>query len=400
LLEANRMKILVLSFYFRPDLSAGSFRTTALVGALAARAPAGSTIHVVTTSPNRYRTFSSTAPETERAGSVEITRISLPAHSSDMRGQARAFLHFARAARAAIRERDYDVMFATSSRLMTATLGASIARTKRLPLYLDIRDIFVETIGDILPKWLAMAVRMLFSGVERWTINSARRVNLVSRGFEGYFARRYGGRTFSWHTNGVDEEFAVPEDSPQRPSGDPRPLVLYAGNLGESQALHHILPNLAVALRDRARFLVIGDGGRRNQLEAALRAAGADNVEMRTPVPRAELVTIYRQADVLFLHLGDQPAFERVLPSKLFEYGALGKPVLAGVGGYAAKFVVEEIRNATVFAPCDVEGGIAAFGRLSLEPTPRPEFIAKFLRSNIVGKMADEVCALAAGARK
>jgi glycosyltransferase involved in cell wall biosynthesis len=388
------MRILVLSFYFRPDLSAGSFRITALVEALSRQVPEGSTIHVVTTLPNRYKTFSSAAPESEIAGNVEITRICLPSHSSDMRGQAQAFGHFARSARAKVRDRNYDVIFATSSRLMTATLGAYIARSKRLPLYLDIRDIFVETIGDVLPGYLAVPIRLVFSVVERWTVNAARHVNLVSPGFKGYFGRRYPSRQFTWHTNGVDDEFAaVPVETRATPPGH-IPLVLYAGNLGESQALHHVLPAMAKALEGRARFLVIGDGGRRAQLEEALKSAHVRNVELRTPIPRAELIKVYQDADVLFLHLGEQPAFERVLPSKLFEYAALGKPVLAGVGGYAARFVREEISNAQVFVPCDAQGGVTAFGELSLGTAPRAGFIAKYLRANIVRSMAAEIIEL------
>ena len=38
---------------------------------------------------------------------------------------------------------------------MTAALGAWIARRKRARLYLDIRDIFVDTIGDMLPSAFA-----------------------------------------------------------------------------------------------------------------------------------------------------------------------------------------------------------------------------------------------------
>ena len=34
---------------------------------------------------------------------------------------------------------------------MTAILGAHIARKMNRPLYLDIRDIFVETIVEVLP---------------------------------------------------------------------------------------------------------------------------------------------------------------------------------------------------------------------------------------------------------
>ena len=59
------MRILVMSFYYHPDLSAGSFRTTAFVKALSRQLPEGSSIDVVTTLPNRYQTFSANAVEHE-----------------------------------------------------------------------------------------------------------------------------------------------------------------------------------------------------------------------------------------------------------------------------------------------------------------------------------------------
>ena len=150
------MKLLVLSFYFPPDLSAGSFRCGALVKALRERLPPGSLIDIVTTLPNRYRSFAGEAPEHEVYPGLEVHRINLPQHQSDMLGQSRAFWTFARQALQHVEERDYDLVFATSSRLMTAALAARIARRKRLPLYLDIRDIFVDTLKDVLPRPLAV----------------------------------------------------------------------------------------------------------------------------------------------------------------------------------------------------------------------------------------------------
>jgi glycosyltransferase involved in cell wall biosynthesis len=389
------MRILLLTFYFQPDLSAGSFRATALLKALCASLLRGDQIDVITTEPNRYSTYTAAVARDELAENVTIHRVKLPAHRSDMAGQARAFLHFARQASQQVRGRKYDLVYATSSRLMTAALGAHIARRLRAPLYLDIRDIFVETIGDVLPGVAGALVRPVFSQIERRTIRTAARVNLVSRGFEGYFATRYPDRKYSWFTNGIDDEF-LDAGAPTPAAGDdPRVKILYAGNLGESQALHYVLPDLARALESRARFIVIGDGGRRAQLEAALAASGVTNVELRAPVPRHALIAEYRAADVLFLHLGAQPAFERVLPSKLFEYAALGKPVLAGVGGFAARFVAEEIRNSAVFSPCDSAGGVRAFESLDVRHTPRPEFIEKFARTNIARRMADEILAMA-----
>src|SRR5690348_1869990 len=96
--ERDRMRILVLTFYYRPDLSAGSFRATSLVEALLERGPPGVHVDVVTTLPNRYSTYTERAPEVESGPGYEIRRIGLPAHRSDMARQSGAFLRYARKA--------------------------------------------------------------------------------------------------------------------------------------------------------------------------------------------------------------------------------------------------------------------------------------------------------------
>ena len=146
------MRVLVLSFYYTPDLSAGAFRTTSFVKALSDRLAPGDEIDVVTTLPNRYQSFTREALTREDSGAMHIWRIKLPAHKSGLFDQARAFTVFLIAALRQTRHCNYDVVFATSSRLFTASLGAIIARRVGAPLYLDIRDIFVDTIKDILSK--------------------------------------------------------------------------------------------------------------------------------------------------------------------------------------------------------------------------------------------------------
>lgn len=384
------MKILVLSFYYAPDLSAGSFRTTALVRSLAAAAPHAE-IEVVTSLPNRYRSFSVEAPEHERGGNVQIHRLAVPRHASGMLDQSKAFVSFARQVLRHVRARRYALVYATSSRLMTAALGALIARRARARLYLDIRDIFVDTIKDVLPRPAAMLAKPVFSVVERWTMHRADRINLVSRGFEEYFRTRYPDKPLSFFTNGIDDEFIAAAAAPAqriRPTGGVA-TILYAGNLGEGQGLHLIVPALARALRGRARFIIIGDGGRHAALQATV--ADADNVVVSAPVKRDALIAAYREADVLFLHLNDHDAFRKVLPSKLFEYAAIGKPILAGVAGHAADFIRAEVDNAAVFAPCDAKQAVAAFESLELRDTPRPAFIEKYARSRIMAALAREI---------
>ena len=167
----------------------------------------GSQIDLVTTLPNRYNTFSQDAPELENRFGLKIRRIALPPHQSGIVDQSKAFLSFSRQALKLVEKREYDLVFATSSRLMTAVLGAWISGKKQVPLYLDIRDIFVDTIKDVLPRCLALIAKPVFSFLERWTVKRAVRINLVSKGFVGYFSSRYPEKEFSYFTNGIDDEF-------------------------------------------------------------------------------------------------------------------------------------------------------------------------------------------------
>ena len=386
-----RLRILVLSFYFRPDLCAGSFRATAFVNALKQRMPADGQIDVLTTLPNRYNSFSVEALAEEESSGLSIVRIALPKHQSGMLDQAKAFISFAREVLRVTRDKNYDLVYATSSRLMTASLGALVVRKMRTPLYLDIRDIFVDTIKDVLPSHLAVLTKPVFTLLERWTINSASKVNLVSQGFAQYFSTRYPEQKFSYFTNGIDDEFlSVADCQPAARTSDVLE-ILYAGNLGEGQGLHAIIPDLAKRMRGRVCFKIVGDGGRKEALQTALADAGIDNVELLAPMKRAQLIAAYQAADVLFLHLNDYDAFRKVLPSKLFEYGAMGKPIWAGVSGYAAEFVRTELDNSAVFHPCDAEEGERVFSQLRFHNEPRSQFVAKFARRNIADEMAIDV---------
>jgi glycosyltransferase involved in cell wall biosynthesis len=392
------VRILVLTFYFAPDLSAGAFRATRLVESIRAVIPPESSVDVLTTLPNRYRSFAVAAPEREREGNVSIRRIALPPHQSGIVDQTRAFVSFARDVRREIATREYDIVVATSSRLMTAVLGTVAARRTGAVLYLDIRDILVDTIGDVMAKPAAWLVTPFLSLLERWAVSTAAKVNLVSRGFASHFEVRYPNRHFSYFTNGVDDEF-VGLASPNGTAASPRPTrttVLYAGNIGDGQGLHLILPELATRMRDRIDFRVIGDGGRRAALERALAARSVTNVSVLPPVSRRELSRCYDSADVLLLTLGDYEAFKRVLPSKIFEYAAVGKPVWGGVTGYAAEFLHAEVENSATFRPGDVAGAIRSFDTLQLRYTARSGFVEKYSRRRISHEMALDVLSVAA----
>ena len=142
----KRKKILFLTFYFTPDLCAGSFRSTALVEQLR---KLNVDIHVITTKPNRYASYKLDAPSQERDANILIDRIDVGKHESGIVDQALAFTKFYFATKKIVKNHEYDLIFSTSSRLFTGYLGATISKQKNVDLYLDIRDLFCESIRNI-----------------------------------------------------------------------------------------------------------------------------------------------------------------------------------------------------------------------------------------------------------
>lgn len=386
------MKLLILSNYFTPDLSAGSFRMQAFVEALEPHAANGLEVDLITTRPNRYASHQTEAPEFEDRGWLRIRRIALPSHKGGMADQARAYVSYAQAVRRLTRGRRWDLVFATSSRLMTAGLGALVARRVGAPLYLDIRDLFTLNMEELLARSPLKLLLPVLRQIERRTFRAARRINVVSEGFLPHIHAVAPGVPVSCFTNGIDDLFLAEDFAlPQASAG--LPVILYAGNMGEGQGLHRIVPPVAKATEGRVRFRLIGDGGKRRELESALAAQGVSNVELLPPMSRAELIAEYRGADILFLHLNDLDAFRKVLPSKLFEYAATGKPILAGIAGHAADFVADELPDAEVFAPCDACAMCACVERLLIEPAQieRAGFRKRYARCTIMSALADDV---------
>jgi glycosyltransferase involved in cell wall biosynthesis len=391
------MKILILSFYFPPDLSAGSFRMKALVTALQKVTTKPIQIDIMTTMPNRYSTMVSAAAEYEEADGLSIRRIALPSHKSGMVDQSKAFITFARAVLKETQKGDWDIVFATSSRLMTAVLGSRVASRANIPLYLDIRDLFTDTMSDLLADSKTRLMIPGFRWLEKRTLKKAERVNLVSAGFLAHAKAIAPKHDYRLFTNGIDEEFLTKDFSNPNKATDSLPLVLYAGNMGEGQGLHNIIPKTAHMFDGKARFRLIGGGGRRTELENAIKDAGVANVEIINPIPREELLAHYREADILFLHLNDHDAFRKVLPSKIFEYASIKKPILAGVSGYAAEFLNKEVPGSKVFLPCDSEGMAKALNYLLSETThfDREIFCENFARTKIMEDMAEDILAFA-----
>ena len=188
---------------------------------------------------------------------LHIHRCKVPAHSGGMLALFEPTGPISKQ-RVLSKGHSYDLVYASSSKLLTAFLGATIARRAKAPLYIDIRDIFVESIGDVMEgnKVKAVVFRWLvlpfIRQMERYTFQTAVHVNLVSGGFRSYFEPKYG-KKFSYFTNGVDEVFIEAGKESEPTKNDP-PVLLYAGNFGGGQGLDAVIPEFAEQAGDRVKI--------------------------------------------------------------------------------------------------------------------------------------------------
>jgi hypothetical protein len=385
------MKILYLTFYFEPDLCAGSFRNTSLVKSLSKALKNNDIIDVITTYPNRYESHKVEALPFEKRKNVQINRISVPKHRSGFLDQINTFRVFFFNTQKIIKKRNYDLVFASSSRLFTAYLGYTIAHKKNIPLYLDIRDIFVDTIGDVLKNSpIKTMVLFLLKLIEKKTFDNAVHINLISGGFLPYF-HNFKCKSYSDFSNGIDDEFLnIPFHESNNNAGK-EISILYAGNIGEGQGLEKIIPFAASILGDGYKFIIIGDGGTKNKLQNEILKRKLTNVELKAPIDRDELKKLYASVDYLFLHLNNYKAFEKVLPSKIFELAAYEKPIIAGVSGFSYEFIKKNISNVILFKSCDVDSFISQIKNFRYRTEHRLEFIHKFKRETINNLMVKSI---------
>lgn len=387
------MRILFISFYYPPDIGPGSLRAKSIVDSLIRNGPSNIKIDVITTMPNRYYSFNVSAPEEEISSNVFVKRICLPRHKNGLFDQAKAFVLFSLKLLKLIKKKKWDIIIVTSSRLMTASLAALVAKQKNAKLYIDIRDLFVDTMNSILAKKFFYLLMPLLYWLEKWTFRSANKLNVVSAGFLGYLKKITPNLTPSVYTNGVDNFFI--KNYSLSKNINAKTLILYTGNIGDGQGMHKIIPKAVREFKDM-QFRLIGDGSARKLLINNPIIKSQNNIKILNPVPRSKLIIEYMNADILFLHLNNYKAFDKVLPSKIFEYAATNKPILAGVSGYAAKFLHENVKGVEIFDPCNLESMKVGLKKILIGPKiiNRKNFCLRFSRIKIMNNLANDIFSL------
>jgi hypothetical protein len=341
-------------------------------------------------------------PKYENLGNIQIVRFYTPEHNNSFIRQFISYCFFAIGAlkHAYINRKSYDSIFATSSRLGTGFLGYLVSKITHKPLCLDIRDIFSDNLSS-LPFFKGITggeIVKLFSRIESIIISHAKWVNFVSPGFFSYHHIKKLDKKINLFTNGIDDIFVknrIVKNANSKSSIKPSTIkILYAGNIGFGQGLELIVLPLAKHLKEKILIQLIGNGSSVGLIKTGIEENKIENIHLIPPVNRTELLDYYNDADIFLLQLNDIPAFKKVLPSKIFDYGSFDKPMMAGVKGVANSFIKENLPNAFLFNPGHVNSVVKYIDTIIENGYPKinnSTFIQKYSRVNIMSDMLQNI---------
>ncbi len=240
-----------------------------------------------------------------------------------------------------------DVVVSTSPQFFCGWAGVWYHWLKRVPFVLEIRDIWPESIAAVGAMKKGMATRFL-EWLERRMYLAADRIVTVGHGYKEQIAAKVPvGVRISVVMNGVDAELFSPmprDEAFLAKWGLTGKFVCsYVGTIGMAHGLEVVI-RAARILQDRGRadiaFLIVGDGARREVLE---QLAAAECVEQHViytgRMSRDQMPTVLASSDACLVHLRKTELFETVVPSKIFETMAMGRPIIMGVRGESREIV-------------------------------------------------------------
>ncbi len=399
------MKILFVTHYYPPEVNAPANRVHEHARAWVKD---GHAVTVITGVPNHPRGqlfagYENRWRQEEWCDGVRVLRtwMYVTANEGFVRRTANYVLFMLTAILASFRAERPDVVVATSPQFFCGMAGAAIAALRRRPFVLEVRDLWPESIvalGQL--RRGSLPVRML-EAVERWLYRRASGIVVVTRAFARHIAARgVSQERIALVYNGIDGDAWKPR--PASPALLARHgiggafRVGYVGTLGLAHGLVTVLEAAQKLAGEDVHFVFVGDGADRARIEAEAKQRGLANVHFVGLVPREEVPEWLASLDVLLVMLRDLAVFETVIPSKLFEFAAMERPiVLAAPRGE----VREMIEDASVGLAIDAENAeqlADAIRALRSDPARARELAARarvwaeqgFVRQELARKMA------------
>jgi glycosyltransferase involved in cell wall biosynthesis len=324
--SGDRRKVLVLNHFALPRSQGGGTRHVELFSRLTGWA------YVIVAGDCNYNTR-----ERFVSDSPDFVTIRVPGHESNGFARVAGWLRYAVGALwVGLRRRDIDVVYASSPHLVTPLAGWVLAKVRRVPLVLEIRDLWPRSMVELGYLRAGTPLHRVLVGLERFLYRAADRIVAVADGWDDHFATfGVSPAKVALVTNGAepaDFVTTMTREKARAQLGVDGFVAVYAGAHGPANGLDLVL-DVAKDLPD-VTFVLLGDGLDKQRLVARAREERLVNVRFCDPVPKRDLGTVFVGCDVGLHTLAQSELFrEAMSPNKLYDYMAAGLPVITNVGG-------------------------------------------------------------------
>lgn len=364
------MKIGMISQWYEPETGSAA-HPTAIAQALQRR---GHQMRVLTALPSYplgkiYPGYRMRARQFEDRDGVRLMRVpDVPSHDESAVRRALSLTSFAASATTQVgwlRGADACLVYLTP-----ATVGAAAMALKTMsgvPYVLYIQDLWPETVtasGFIGNRRANSAVESSLNVFLRRLYRGASGIAAISPTMAQTLADRGATSPPVSIPNWIDEDVFAPSSPASLPSG--RTWLMYAGGIGEVQALQHSVRALALlADRPDIGLALVGDGTALAGLQALADQLGvADRLLIMGRRSMAEMPGLMAASAAQVVSLKDLPLFRGTIPSKIQASMACGVPVVCAVAGDAAELVTRS--GAGIAVPPEDPGALAdAFRRIA-----------------------------------
>lgn len=252
-----------------------------------------------------------------------------------------------------------DVVISTSPHLFVPIAGTAHALFRRIPHVFELRDLWPASIAATnaihkespILRWLERLELYLYRRSERiLALTPAFKSNLVRRGIPpDKVDVVIGGANLELFQPGMPRDSDIEAEFGLRGKF----VIGYLGTIGLAHGLENVLEAAEQLRNTDIKFFFVGVGAAKDALVAAAKMRYLDNVVFAGRQSKSTMPRFWSVCDVSLVHLRDDPVFETVIPSKIFEAMAMGKPTLyAGPRGDGSA-IVEQHAAGLLVAPMD-----------------------------------------------
>jgi glycosyltransferase involved in cell wall biosynthesis len=247
-----------------------------------------------------------------------------------------------------------DIIIGTSPQFFTAVSARYLSFFKRRPWIMEVRDLWPESIKSVGAIKDSPVLRFL-SWLELRLYKSANKIITVTDAFKARIIERgIDPNKIEVIKNGANLKLFTPapkNDKLLKELGLTGKFIFgFIGTIGMAHKLDFIIKSAQRINDPDIHFLFIGAGAEKKNLDTMVEEGQIKNVTILGMIPKNSVPDYLSIIDCTLINLKRSETFKTVIPSKIFESAAMGKPILLGVDG-EARSIVEGYSAGLFFEP-------------------------------------------------